>query len=179
MSNSLNIAASPPTEELHPTKFESCSCPFCGKPLPEGYRADKIDEDYVELPRCNKCGYAWEGFNGNPQRCPKCGTYGWNQVIVKVRCLKCGYIWNPRGLKTPCRCPKCRSTTWDKPKTPVIKPNITRPVKRTNEEGKKALMEARDRCLNGEGIYEVASELQVGIVDLIRSIIKSGGEPRM
>lgn len=179
MSNSMNGNILSRIEGNCPMTFENCSCPFCGKTLPEGYRLEKKIDGSETLPSCNKCGYTWEGFKNNPKRCPKCSSYGWNQVSVKVRCQKCGYIWNPRGLKTPCRCPKCRSTTWDKPKIPVSKANYVRPVRRTGEEGRKVLTEACGRCLNGEDIYEVASELQIGIVDLILKIIKAGGEPRL
>ena len=38
----------------------------------------------IEVPmlHCKRCGHAWLPRTSNPQKCPKCGSYKWNEERV-------------------------------------------------------------------------------------------------
>lgn len=173
MSNSIILALPSPSGMKAPAPKDGCSCPFCGKTLPPGF---KVDKSARQSSKCKKCNYTWVTMGEETKRCPKCGSYTWREPIVKATCLRCGYIWHPRGNKSPCRCPSCRSQNWNKivvPKPPK-KVDISRIIARTDINNARALIAGRNRCISGEAVYEVALELDIAVIDLIIAILGEG-----
>lgn len=150
------------------TVKEPCICPYCGRFLPEEFmkRPDKRTRGEYE---CCKCGYRWDSQNSRPNRCPRCGTYHWDEPLARYRCLQCGHVWTSRKKAIPGRCPKCRTTRWQV-MAPVDEPSDVRPAvkQRTDKEYQRILEEACIRCAGGESMYQVALTLDLPIFILLQ-----------
>ena len=98
---------------------------------------------YLNL-TCKRCGYQWSSHNGNPKRCPQCGTHHWDTEPWVFTCKRCGNTWVAKGNSIPKRCPACSSREWDKEEDEL----------RANGGGRRQ--------------YQVSDELYQSIIDSYR-----------
>lgn len=146
-----------------------CSCPLCKGELPEDYvivRRSLLDNFTI----CSRCGYAWEKNKETPKRCPNCGSYKWTNPPTENHCLRCGHRWHSRRGTKPSKCPSCRSKNWYKTDREMMDegiaiamrqlekiPEIEDDDSRDDEESKKAMEAAVQRCFLGHGVFATAS----------------------
>lgn len=168
-----------------------CTYPLCKGDLPDDYvlvRRSLLDNFTI----CSRCGYAWERNKEAPKRCPNCGSYRWMNPPTQNTCLRCGHRWNSRRGTKPAKCPSCRSKNWYKTDQEMLEEEIATGMvmlekvpearddgRRDDSELKEALQAAVQRCFRGEGVYSVAIDLSVPILDLILALKSEGIEVRI
>ena len=145
-----------------------CRCPFCQNRFVVRSRENNSSDEVGEIPndylRCTRCGHAWKGRGPRPKKCPRCGSYKWNDPEYVMQCMRCRHAWHSSSPEGPRRCPSCRSYDWKIPINPensVFRPDPT-------EDTMKIWI--CKEYENGTPITEIASKYRLPVMKVMAMV---------